>query len=322
MKRNKQILIAAGIVIVIVIVAAVLVLPWLYSRNLPETKTNSIGFHMKNLTGSGPLGDTVYTDNESFSFSVTVMPSDDCMLMALVDYQAVPFYFDGRLNSTHYLSGSRTGEYSGTVSITNLSDGFHDVVLIGFVAPYNFSYDYIGRPLNLMQTGSLRLNVIAGNATKPAAVFENSTTLAGNASYQPDYPHAGPHISWKPFDNRTLFRENLRPGQVLDYYLQVGHGIIDGRKLDTSYAIVQLLDYHQVPVRYNSSDSVYYGFIAVNESSSVHLSLKVPDMPGPHRLVVMLAADPYVNLEKAPGVMNRNMTRSITAEYLDIFVKG
>ncbi len=72
-------------------------------------------------------------------------------------------------------------------------------------------------------------------------------------------------------------QEDVKPGQVLDYYLQVGHGLVNGKKLNTSYAIVQLLDYSQVPVRYDASDYVYYGFIDVNESSSVHLSLKAPD---------------------------------------------
>ena len=112
MDRNKMILIAVGILIVIVIAVVVIVIPRL--TYTPESKTNSIGFHIKNLTGSGPLGGTQYADNGSFSFLVTVQPSDNCVLMALVDYQAVPFYFDGRLNTTHYLSGSRTDEYSET----------------------------------------------------------------------------------------------------------------------------------------------------------------------------------------------------------------
>ena len=77
-------------------------------------------------------------------------------------------------------------------------------------------------------------------------------------------PSPGPGFL-ETFEKKGLFREDVRPGQVLDYYLQVGHGTIDGRKLDTSYAIIQFLDYDQVPVRYNASDSVYYGFIAVND---------------------------------------------------------
>ena len=63
------------------------------------------------------------------------------MLVALVDYQAVPFYFNGSYGKTHYLNGSPTNNYYGTFSVTNLSQGYHDVVLVGFVAPDNFTYD-------------------------------------------------------------------------------------------------------------------------------------------------------------------------------------
>ena len=70
------------------------------------------------------------------------------------------------------------------------------------------------------------------------------------------------------------------------------------------------------------SDYVYYGYITVNESSSVHLSLKAPDTAGPHRLVVLLATDPFVDGEIAPGVMNTNITGSVQAEYIDLFVNA
>ena len=240
---------------------------------------------------------------------MTVEPSDDCMLVALVDYRAVPFYFNGNYGKTRYLNGSQTGKYNGTFSVTNLSQGFHDMILVGFVVPDNFTYN-AGLPANRMTTGSLRYNIVVDNGTKPRPVFENSST-AGNATYRLDYNFSGPNIVREPFDNKGWSWEDVKPGQVLDYYLQVGHGLVNGKKLNTSYAIVQLLDYSQVPVRYDTSDYVYYGFIDVNESSSVHLSLKAPDTAGPHRLVVMLATDPYEDREIAPGVTNTNITWSV-----------
>jgi hypothetical protein len=264
----------------------------------------------------------MYADNGSISFNARIDPSDDCLLVCLVDYRVVPFYFNGSCNRTHYLAGSRINSYPGVIRVTNLSDGFHDVVVTAFVAPYNFTYDGMVR-LNLMTTGSMRFNVIAGNGTKPVPLFENSST-GGNATYRIDYNFSGPSMFWKPFDRRQSVRDkaDVRPGQVLDYYLQVGHTIVDGRRLNTSYAIIQLLDYNQIPVRHDVPDTVYYGYISANEYSSVHLSLKAPDTPGPHRLAVLLATDPYANLEVAPGVMNTNITRSVQVEYIDLFVSG
>jgi hypothetical protein len=240
--------------------------------------------------------------------------------MALVDYQVVPFYFNGSYNKTHYLTGSRTNEYPGIIRVVNLTDGFHDVTIIGFVAPCNFTYDR-GVRSNLMTTGSMRFNVIAGNGMKPVHVFENSSTT-GNATYRIDYNFSGPNILRAPFDNKQFYREDVKPGQVLDYYLQVGHATVNGKKHNTSYAIIQLLNYDQVPIRYNTPDTVYYGYISANEYSSVHLSLKAPSTAGPYRLAVLLVTDPYASLEAAPGIMNTNITQYIQVEYIDLFVSG
>ncbi|HEY3274245.1 MAG TPA: hypothetical protein VGJ92_10810 [Methanocella sp.] len=319
MDKNK--LITAGIVaiLIIVLILVALFLANTLWGNFPQSKTNSIGFNT-NPGGLGNFSTTKYAVNGNFSLPLTIEPSDDCMLVALVDYRAVPFYFNGSYGKTHYLNGSPTNQYNGTFVVTNLSQGYHDVVLAAFVAPANFTYDG-GRPMNLMTTGAQRYNVIVDNGTKPVPVFENSAT-AGNATYRLDYDFSGPSIFKEPFDNRGWSRADVKPGQVLDYYLTVGHGLINGKKLNTSYAIVQLQDYNQVPVRYDTSDYVYYGYIAVNESSSVHLSLKAPDTAGPHRLVVLLATDPFVDREIAPGVMNNNITGLIEAEYIDLFVTG
>ena len=318
MDKNKLIMAGIAAILIIVLIIAALYFVNVIRKEVPQSKTNSIGFRI-NLSGLGQVGTTQYAVNGNFSLPFTIEPSDDCMLVALVDYQAVPFYFNGSYGKTHYLNGSPTDNYYGTFRVTNLSQGFHDVVLVGFVAPYNFTYDATGWPMNLMATGALRYNVIADNGTKPVPVFENSST-AGNATYRLDYNFGGPNIFREPFDNKRWSREDVKPGQVLDYYLQVGHGLINGKKLNTSYAIVQLLDYNQVPVRYNASDEVYYGYVTVNESSSVHLSLKAPDTAGPHRLVVLLATDPFEDREIAPGVMNTNITGSVQAEYIDLFV--
>ncbi len=235
--------------------------------------------------------------------------------MALVDYRVVPFYFDGHYNATHYLSGSPTGKYSGLISVTNLPEGFHDVLILGLLSPYN----YTSSPLrSLTGGGSLRFNVIVGNATKPAVSFENRST-AFNAAYSSENRmYSG--LSKSPFDNRGLFKETLKSGSIFNYYVNVGHGLVNNEIRNTSLAIVQLLDYRQLPVVYGTRDDVYYGYIDRSENCSVYMSFKAPEATGLHRLVNIVITDPYADLETEPGKINTGITQSVTLEHVDIDV--
>ena len=235
--------------------------------------------------------------------------------MALVDYRVVPFYFDGRYNTTHYLSGSPTNKYSGIISVTNLSEGFHDVLILGLLSPYNYTSGPFGSSTG---GGSVRFNVIVGNATKPAVSFENRST-AVNAVYSSEN-RVFSTLSTVPFDNRGLRQETLKPGAIFNYYVNVRHGLVNNEIRNTSLAIVQLLDYRQLPVVYGTREDVYYGYIDRSENCSVYMSLKAPEATGWHRLVNIVITDPYANLEMAPGVINTGITQSVTFEHVDIDV--
>lgn len=308
-------------VLVVLVIVLMFFLAWsivsLKSALVPDNggRIGSIGLGFKTVNDSAILGSMHHADNGNFSGFITVEPSADCLLMALVDYRVVPFYFDGRYNTTHYLSDSLSGQYSGVFSVTNMSEGFHDVLIIGLVSPYNYSSD----PWSVSAvSGWLRFNVIVGNATKPSVSFENRST-AVNTVYSSDNGYSS-RLSKSPFDNRMLLKEALKPGATLDYYVNVGHGIVNGEILNTSLAIVQMMDYRQIPVRYNTTADVYYGYIDRAENCSVHMSFKAPETMGLHRLINIVVTDPYACFEIAPGAINTGITQSATFEHVDIVI--
>ncbi len=114
-KKNRVIIAGVIILLIVMMIAAVIIVDKL-GENIPRSTSSGLGFHYANTDGSVPVGATRHADDGNFSFSLTVEPSADCLLMALVDYRVVPFYFDGRYNATHYLSGSPTNKYAGVIS--------------------------------------------------------------------------------------------------------------------------------------------------------------------------------------------------------------
>lgn len=323
---KRRVIIGAFFLLLIALVIIAVVLVNNESSKIPTSWSSGIAFQARDLAGSG-LRETVRNVSDgNFSGILTVEPSGDCLLMALVDYKVVPFWFNGSYNTTHYLSGSKGntifkysdpdyGSYTGMFSITNLSEGFHDVLFLGIVSPYDFTSTPGG---SRTSGGSMRFNVVAGNATKPSVFIEKRSTTV-NAEYSSDNGVFS-SLSKEPFDGRSLFQETLKPGTVFNYYVNVGHGCVDGEYRNTSLAIVQLLDYRQVPVVYGTGNSTYYGYIDRNENCSVYMSFKAPEAVGQHKLIDIIVTDPYADLEFPSGMMNTGITRSVTFEHLDITV--
>lgn len=316
MDKTKNRVIVAGVIVLLIVmmIAAVFIVDKL-GANIPRSSSSSILISYTNVDGSPFGGVTRHADDGNFSFSLTVEPSADCLLMALVDYRVVPFCFDGRYNATHYLTGSPTGNYSGVISVTNLSEGFHDVLLLGLLSPYNYTAGPFGSSTG---GGSVRFNVIVGNATKPAVSFENRSTTV-NAVYSSEN-RVFSTLSTVPFDNHGLRQETLKPGTIFNYYVNVGHGLVNNEIRNTSLAIVQLLDYRQLPVVHGTKDDVYYGYIDRSENCSAYMSFKAPEATGMHRLVNIVITDPYADLEFASGMINTAITQSVTFEHADIDV--
>lgn len=308
-------------VILAILIMAAPILLYLILPGPGEGKTNSCMTKYYVMDSPDPHNRTQYVNSGDFTFSFQIVPSDDCMLVTLVDFQTVPFYFDGDYNTTHYLGNGSgmPGNYSGIIRVANMSEGYHDVVLLAFVAPGNTSYDFWNVPMNRMLTHLGRFNVIVNSSVKPVPVFENRST-ARNAEYRDGHILQG-EFARHPFDTQVQQRQNVKRGEVIDYYQQISSQTLDDRDISSTFAIVQLLDYTQVPIRYNSTETVYYGYLGENETCSVHLSINAPDTPGPHRLAVISVESPFEDAERSNGTY-RGWAGPVTKiEYLDLFVE-
>lgn len=325
----KKIHVLAGLIVLalLIVIAAYVItifIPMiLFMYDPPETKSNSILHYITAVNGSEPYRAMQQAENSSFSFMTNVEPTDDCLMMVLVDYRAVPFYFNGTYTQTHLFwnSSGKEGHYSGTVQVPNLSDGFHDLTLVYFVPPANFSYNRWGMPTNSMLTFASRYNIVSGNATRPEPGFNNNYSDTGIA-YSGDYlhPQGGPDLAKKPFEPRWS-REHVKRGDIIDYYVILPNptNVLEPKR-NATFALVPLLDYEPIPVRYDEPGYTYYGTVVENQTASVHMSFKVPDVAGPHRLAVIVATYPFEDIETAPDVRNRDAPAITWVKYVDLFV--
>jgi hypothetical protein len=222
------------------------------------------------------------------------------LLFALLDYKQIPFYFNGSKNETHLISLGPMEEELCPFKIEGLPPGFHDLLFVIFLNPYehslNSSYRY---DTDFSMMGSKRLNVIVGNGSAVIPEFKNFYAFAKSG-----YPLEGLLVNKEPCSSKSWLVENVTKNQTLKYYINLGNN--DNFKHRTC-AIVQFLDYKQIPIRYNNSEYVFFGYLNKGKKGSIPASLKVPDIEGVQELIVVWISDPYENLEISPGIRNTKL---------------
>ncbi len=148
--------------------------------------------------------------------------------------------------------------------------------------------------------------VIVGNATKPEIVYgagpleKYVTNQSSTANNVMGY---GPWLTKVPFadmlaaDGRpsgnAILSMTVSPGQDLDYYINVKNGFNQEYDRLNRFALAQLLDYEQVPLRQDVPVNVYYGTLDPGRTAALHASIKAPSSPGTHVLSLVLAEYPY-----------------------------
>ena len=283
------------------------------------------------------LNNTQYTQNGTFNGHMKVGGSSDTILILLQDYNVTAFHYNGSMNKTHmivknvyfnesnFVTPIATANYNDTFAISGIPDGFHDVEFVAFVDPYNYTgknWRYDGP----FTSGGVRFNVIVNNSTKVMPQFTDISD-SNETLYSQTYPFGGPSLTKDPFSAKVWPRENVAGGSIVDYYVSLRNGTLNGNATGFDFMIVQLLDYQQIPIRAGSHDTVYYGHVNNNTSAAVHLSFKAPDTPGQYKLVDIIITDPYQDLEVPPYVMkgqtwtnNRDIMAWTTVEHQDIIV--
>jgi hypothetical protein len=256
-----------------------------YQSYAPEVGMNVTRFLQENesLEGYARITNAMYTDNQY-------------LLFMLVDYRTVPFYVEGNKGLTHLLALKPMEDNFYSFKLDNLSKGYHDVILGVFLNPYEHSLGTNYRmSTDFALMGRIRLNVIVSNSYYPLPEFNTP-----RISCEKNYALEGLLVTTDSCSHMGWFSENVSKEQKLNYFINLGNNNDDQR----TFALIQFLDYQQIPLHDNSSDYVYYGYLSNGGKASIPASLIAPNATGVHELIAVWVSDPYNNLEISPGVIN------------------
>lgn len=282
-------------------------------------RSGSLSWGTTNDTGEA-FQPVCQENDGNLSGAFTFRSSDDLLLLALVDYNVTPFYYNGSYGRSHFISaapGATGGFYStGQFCVPGLQGGLHDVYIAVVMNPYESSGEAGGSRKIIGESRE----VIVGNGTWPAPVFRNRSS-SRYATYLKDETGTSGLLTEAPLSGPLPAVINSQPVGLEEYYVNVPQRPVNNTILNTSFAIVQLLDYEQIPVRQDAPDLVYYGWMNDSDSCSVRLSLKAPDSPGPHQITVLLLSDPYDSMELTPDAVNYGAGKGLVGDSFVLNVK-
>lgn len=216
------------------------------------------------------------------------------LVMTLLDYRVIDFNYNNSVSKIHFVNMPPMKTFVSQYNITDIPSGYHDIVILTFLNPYNLSRNDSYRLLSPYLINNIRFNVIRDNDNKPFIEYKNMTKT--NVSISDGVfviKEANASVLW--------LYENVSDNETLQYQINVENTKYE----NMSYALIQLLDYEQIPLKYSTSEYVYYGLINKSETCSIPASLKVTGH-GAHELVVILVTYPYEDYELVPGIINTN----------------
>ncbi|WP_297555965.1 hypothetical protein [Thermococcus sp.] len=265
-----------------------------YSLNeLMRSRPNYFGFglYSKPSYPDGIFKRAVYHVNSSFSGYVFLANAkkNDYLVFVLLDYKEIPFYLDGKLNLTHYVTLGNMEYRFFRFKIPNVSDGWHDVFVGVFPSPYSTEE----QDSHILY--GFRLQLIAGEPILRLPFFERPLLCTKNNTELDAYLL----LTKKACGNTIWYKVSVNQSSTLKYFAVIGN---TEDNLQT-FALVQFLDYKQIPI---GNRTVYFGYLHKNEIVSVPITLRLP-ADSTHRLVLLYFAYPYEPLDYPPDIENVNL---------------
>jgi hypothetical protein len=305
MRRELKIfalVIAALVIICILIGIYAIYSPFLSSHVDYRNRGISSSITWGNQTEQD-YSEPIYAENGTVNGHFSIQVHYPTLVMAMVDEKVVPFFYNGSLNETHLVYPGDDPEMyvpnDPAFEITGIPAGVHDVTILTFLDPYDFNKSSwqgdgpIGGSARnfivIMADSNNSVQTLMNQSISKAVV--RSTTSNSNFSF----------ISKSPLANRLWLTENIDKNGVLNYYVNIGHYYVNGNSTNLPFKIVQLMDYKQVPVQYDSADYVYTGHTTNSETATVPMSIKAPNTTGPHKLIVLLAINTHQALDPDHG---------------------
>lgn len=243
-------------------------------------------------------------ENESFEGYIRITNAmnkeNKYLLFALVDYKAVSFYVNGTKNQTHLVNLSPMEDNFYYFNINNLSPGYHNLFLGAFLNPYGHSLDMNYRlGTDFIFMGSKRLNIVVENGSTPMPAFRRFEIFCASS-----YVLEGLLVNKESCSSKAWITENVTKKEKLEYFINIGN---NDKRNQRTFAVIQFLNYTQIPIRHNTSEYVYFGYLNKGQKGSFPASLIAPNSTGINELIVVWISDPYENLEISPSIRNTNL---------------
>lgn len=284
------------------------------------------------IDGSSPQ----YAKNGNFSGTANFCTYENYtdvnqwLIMAFVDYNLTPIYYNGNLEKSHRIalqspgqhnvSFNMTGLQNGTYNIvflnvfnvsfklTGLQNGTHNIAFLNVLSPYcNLTGNDINGWNILDCVSGTSFNLVAGNASA-STVQNNAVPLEQFVTYKNNsninLMDDGPWLTEKPFfvdeslagvtpPTDAISYINAAPGEDIAYYIDVRNGVGLGNEDNSRFTMMQLLDYEQMPLRQDMSEEVYFGALNPGQTLALHADILAPKTPGKHILSIIWMTNPY-----------------------------
>lgn len=263
-----------------------------------------------------------YANNGNFSGIAYFCPDNNTdsyqwLTMAFVDYNVTPIYYNGNLEKSHVTTLQSPGQHNVTFfqltglqnsdqnyvfsnvfnlsfQLTGLQNGTHDVLFLSVLEPCGNHTDDGAISRYDTSISGIRFTLVEGNASAStiqynAGPLEEFVTFKNNSKI--NIMSSGPWLTAKPFfvDESRPFADaisniNAKPGEAVEYYIDVRNGEGPTNEANGRFAIMQLLDYEQKPLRHDIPENVFFGALNPGQTLALHADIIAPMTPGKHIL--------------------------------------
>lgn len=241
---------------------------------------------------------------------------DSWLIMTLVDYRLMPVYYNGSLEKSHVINFRSPAAFNISFNVTGLEDGSHDLMFINVRDPDCKRLEGQGNDRTTVTAeNGMRYKVTEGNETGPIPQF-NAGPLEKYVAYlnnsKDNFLSYGPWLSEKPFldmyspitmvpSGNAIYYIEAAPGEDIGYYINIRNGFGSANEAYSRFAIMQLLDYEQMPLNQNTSEDVYFGALDPGRTLAIQAGIKAPETPGTHVLSIVTATWPYEEADYDAG---------------------
>lgn len=288
-------------ILLFILVSIYFTINYNYSNELPINNTtnddnyNERGYGLRVYDIDGKKLDfNQYINNSTYQYNIDIINNNarlnQFLIIAMLDYNVTPIYIDGSEYTKYLVNISKFNKSTIRVNMTNISKGNHDMIILVFIKPYEHSlepkYRY-STDFSLLLGD--RYNLIYSDISD----CNNKINIWLNKRYDTSYPLDGLLVNKQPFSNNAWLVENTTSSSNLSYFINIGNKNTKERK----FAVVEFLDYEQIPINYETNEYCIYGRLGIGEACAIESKIITPKEVGTHELVAVWISNPYENMD-------------------------